>query len=118
MLVDAGTGQAQHLSALDEALAGEGLAHVVVTHNHSDHASGVVALAARHARRTFSKLPWPEKDPRYAVEWRPLADGDGVEAGDTTLEVIHTTGHAPDHICLWRRGSLVRIQSPRPLFLP
>ena len=101
LLVDAGTGQAQHLSSLDEALDGARLAHVVVTHNHSDHASGVLGLASRDPHLAFSKLPWPEKDPRYTVPWRPLADGDLVEAGDTALEVIHTPGHAPDHICLW-----------------
>lgn len=29
-----------------------------------------------------------------------LADGDTVELGDRSLRVIHTPGHAPDHICL------------------
>lgn len=29
-----------------------------------------------------------------------LADGDIVELGDRALRVIHTPGHAPDHICL------------------
>lgn len=101
--MDAGTGRGAHLAALDAALARARLAHVVVTHNHSDHASGVVALAGRDPEVRCSKLPWPEKDPRYAVAWRPLADGDVVEAGDTTLDVIHTPGHAPDHICLWHR---------------
>ncbi|MDO8793904.1 MAG: MBL fold metallo-hydrolase [Vicinamibacterales bacterium] len=103
LLVDAGTGQASHLMALDEALDGTRLAYVVVTHNHSDHASGVMALASRDPQLPFSKVPWPEKDPRYTVPWRPLADGDVLDAGDTTLEVIHTPGHAPDHICLWHR---------------
>ncbi len=105
LLVDAGTGQTQHLSSLDEALDGARLAHVVVTHNHSDHASGVMALASRDPHLAFSKLPWPEKDPRYTVPWGPLADRDLVEAGDTTLEVIHTPGHAPDHICFWHGES-------------
>ena len=31
---------------------------------------------------------------------RLLADGDTIELGDRTLRVIHTPGHAPDHICL------------------
>ena len=97
--MDAGTGRDEHVSALDEALAGARLAAVVVTHNHSDHASGAVALAGRDPALTFAKLAWPERDQRYAVPWRALADGDLVEAGDTVLEVVHTPGHAPDHIC-------------------
>ena len=105
LLVDAGTGQAQHLSSLDGALDGTRLAHVVVTHNHSDHASGVMAMAGRDPALTFAKLVWPERDQRYAVPWRVLADGDLVEAGDTALEVLHTPGHAPDHICLWHEES-------------
>jgi len=103
--VDAGTGRDEHVSALDEALAGARLAAVVVTHNHSDHASGAVALAGRDPALAFAKLAWPERDQRYAVPWRALADGDLVEAGDTALEVVHTPGHAPDHICLWHEES-------------
>lgn len=103
--MDAGTGRPDHLSGLDDALAGARLAHVVVTHNHSDHASGAPHLAARHDGVVFSKQPWPEKDVRYAVEWQSAGDGDRVPAGDTTLEVVATPGHAPDHICLWHEES-------------
>jgi glyoxylase-like metal-dependent hydrolase (beta-lactamase superfamily II) len=31
---------------------------------------------------------------------RLLVDGDEIELGDRKLRVIHTPGHAPDHICL------------------
>jgi glyoxylase-like metal-dependent hydrolase (beta-lactamase superfamily II) len=31
---------------------------------------------------------------------RLLVDGEVIELGDRTLRVIHTPGHAPDHICL------------------
>lgn len=99
--MDAGTGRDEHVSALDEALAGARLTSVVVTHNHSDHASGAVVLAGRDPELMFAKLAWPERDSRYAVPWSAVADGDCVEAGDTALEVIHTPGHAPDHVCLW-----------------
>jgi glyoxylase-like metal-dependent hydrolase (beta-lactamase superfamily II) len=51
--------------------------------------------------------PWPRE--RLAeLGWRidppgpdhPLTEGDTVELGDRRLRVIHTPGHAPDHICL------------------
>ena len=56
-LIDAGTGQPQHLTALDDALAGSGLAQVLVTHAHTDHASGAPAIAARHPNARFRKMP-------------------------------------------------------------
>jgi len=53
----------------------------------------------------FRKLPWPERDATWPVPWLPLADGDIVEAGDTTLMAVHTPGHAPDHLCFWHEDS-------------
>jgi glyoxylase-like metal-dependent hydrolase (beta-lactamase superfamily II) len=111
VLIDAGTGKAEHLAALDRALDGAVLVAVIVTHNHSDHASGVVELAERYPSATFWKYPWPERDGRYAVPWQRLADGDRVDAGDGTLEVVHTPGHAPDHICLWDASSRLMFSS-------
>ena len=32
---------------------------------------------------------------------RTLTDGEQVRAGDRVLQVIHTPGHAPDHVCFW-----------------
>lgn len=105
VLIDAGTGRPQHLDALAAVLGGSPLRRVLVTHNHSDHASGAPALAARYPGVSFAKIPWPAKDPRYEVRWEPLADGDRIEAGDTALDVVATPGHAPDHACFWERES-------------
>lgn len=98
-LIDAATGQTRHLAALDEALGGSALSRVLVTHAHPDHASGAPHLASRWIGAGFFKLPWPERDGEYQVDWRPLADGDVVHAGDGALRVLHTPGHAPDHVC-------------------
>jgi glyoxylase-like metal-dependent hydrolase (beta-lactamase superfamily II) len=104
-LIDAGTGDPRYLEDLAAALAGRPLTTVLVTHGHTDHASGAPALAAREPRARFLKVPWPERDAKYAVDWQPLADGDVVEAGDTTLVALHTPGHAPDHLCFWHEGT-------------
>src|SRR5215471_18981588 len=95
-LIDAGVGHVQHVDAIAAALGGRDLARVLVTHHHADHSSGIDALRAR----------WPKLDAgKYAQAgergWRPLADHDHVRAGDRDLLVVHTPGHAPDHICLW-----------------
>jgi glyoxylase-like metal-dependent hydrolase (beta-lactamase superfamily II) len=104
VLIDAGTGLPEHLEAIARARP-EGPGHVIVTHAHGDHAAGASAIAARWPDAGFSKYPWPERDERYPVAWRPLRDGDIVSAGDDELQVVHTPGHAPDHVALWHASS-------------
>jgi glyoxylase-like metal-dependent hydrolase (beta-lactamase superfamily II) len=104
-LIDAGTGEASHLEALERALDGSPLAQVLVTHAHVDHASGVTAIHRRFPDAAFYKTPWPERDATWPVAWRSLADQQIVDAGDTTVEALHTPGHAPDHLCFWHRPS-------------
>lgn len=104
-LIDAGTGDPRHLDALAAALGGEQLVQVLVTHAHTDHASGAAALAARFPGVRFRKMPWVERDVRHTVDWEPLADGARVEAGDVVLRAVHTPGHAPDHLCFFHDES-------------
>jgi len=102
-LVDAGVGETRHIEAIARELDAHDakLTRVLVTHGHADHASGAPALAAVHPLASFSKYPWPEDDARYPVVWRRLADGDRI-AG---LTVLHTPGHAPDHVAFWHEES-------------
>lgn len=102
VLVDAGVGTPSHLDDIDAAVGTRDL-HLVVTHAHSDHISGAPAIRERRPRTTLSKMPWPIRDRDLA--WTPLADGDAIETGEGTLQVAHTPGHAPDHICLWHAES-------------
>jgi glyoxylase-like metal-dependent hydrolase (beta-lactamase superfamily II) len=100
-LVDAGVGHPDHLRAIEAVLRGRALAHVLVTHGHSDHASGVPALRARWPQLIASKWPStnPGSEPPCNDEgWRPLRDGERVRAGDADLLVIHTPGHSLDHV--------------------
>ncbi len=106
-LVDAGVGHPAHLDALEEALGGATLAQVLVTHGHSDHASGVAAIAARMPAARFLKMAWPGRDERWEVPWVSVADGDTIEAGDASVTAVHTPGHAPDHVCFWHRDTRV-----------
>jgi glyoxylase-like metal-dependent hydrolase (beta-lactamase superfamily II) len=84
-LVDAGVGDATHLDAIRAWLGGAPLARVLITHGHSDHVSGLPALATR----------WPDI---RVVRYPEIADDD-IAAGDGRLRAIHTAGHAPDHVC-------------------
>jgi glyoxylase-like metal-dependent hydrolase (beta-lactamase superfamily II) len=102
-LIDAGDGDPRHLDAIEAALAGAPLSQVLVTHSHADHASGASDIAKRQPRARFMKMLSCGDAPE--VPWEPLADGDTLEAGDATLVVLHTPGHAPDHLCFWDEGT-------------
>ena len=104
VLIDAGVGQPRHLDALF-AHAPHGPAMVLVTHAHPDHASGAPAIAARAPRARFAKVPWPGRDEAIGVAWEVLADGQEVDSPAGPLQVVHTPGHAPDHVALWHAAS-------------
>ena len=104
-LIDAGTGEPQHLDGLEAALAGARLAQVLVTHSHIDHASGAAAIAQRMPHVRFLKMPYPQQDTEWRVRWEAMADGDVVPAGDGVLSAVYTPGHSPDHLCFWSEES-------------
>ena len=104
-LIDAGTGSARHVDALIDALGGSPLSRVLVTHAHPDHASGCSALALQWPNAEFAKMPWSERDVRFDVPWKAISDGEELVAGDGYLRVIHTPGHAPDHVCFFDERS-------------
>jgi glyoxylase-like metal-dependent hydrolase (beta-lactamase superfamily II) len=85
-------------TALETEQPGSPLAQVLVTHFHHDHVDGVEALARRWPEITIAKFPLPERDAKHQVAWTPLKDEQVVTAGDGTLWVLHTPGHAPDHV--------------------
>jgi endoribonuclease LACTB2 len=87
-LIDAGTGQPEHVESVARALDGAPLVRVLITHWHPDHVKGLPALKAR----------WPKLT---------VVDGGAapVPAGDGVLEIVPTPGHSPDHLCFFERAS-------------
>lgn len=104
VLIDAGVGQADHLDAIAGRVAA-GPALVLVTHVHSDHASGAPALAERWPAARFDKWPWPERDAAFAVAWTAIADGQMLDTPEGPLQAVHTPGHSPDHVAFWHQAS-------------
>lgn len=95
-LIDAGVGAAAHLEDIARHLDGRALRRVIVTHGHLDHAAGVPALRARWP--AVEAWKWPLGD---EAGWRPLVEAQTIPAGARPLTVVHTPGHAPDHVCLF-----------------
>ncbi|MGI5862841.1 MAG: MBL fold metallo-hydrolase [Myxococcales bacterium] len=74
---------------------------IVVTHHHPDHLGGVAAL-----KQALGLPVWahPQARAHLGAIDRPLADGDVIRlAGELPMEflIIHTPGHARDHVCLF-----------------
>ncbi len=68
---------------------------VILTHHHSDHREG----AKRLCELTGAPLALYHDRARGAGDL-PLHHGDRLIAGRAELQVLHTPGHASDHICL------------------
>lgn len=100
VMIDAGVGAPAHLAAIAGARA-EGPGQVLVSHAHGDHIAGTDHIAERWPATGFAKYPWPLRDAHHRVSWQPLGDGDILGAGDGELQVVHTPGHAPDHVAFW-----------------
>lgn len=86
------------------AAAQEGLrvTHVTETHIHADFVSGARELAARTgARLHLSDEGGDEWRYTYAREAGAvlLRDGDTFRVGNVRIDVMHTPGHTPEHLC-------------------
>ena len=88
VVIDPGPEDAGHLN---EIVRSAGLVGAIaLTHDHPDHAPGALPLAAVTGAPVFAARP---------VEgMRRIRDGQAVSAGSTTLSVIATPGHTPDHL--------------------
>jgi glyoxylase-like metal-dependent hydrolase (beta-lactamase superfamily II) len=96
IVVDPGPDLIAHRRRLDDLIAERdaAVAAVVLTHHHADHAE-----AAAWAQDWGAPLHayTPALVPGTA---EPLRDGDVLRRAGLSLEVVHTPGHASDHVCL------------------
>ena len=98
--IDPGPDSAEHLQAMLALLPGP-LERILVTHTHRDHSPGAAALAqatgAPVCGRVAKHPMW--QDETFAPQHQPQ-HGERIAIGaDTTLRVIHTPGHASNHLC-------------------
>ena len=85
--------------------AGTDLKLVVITHKHRDHWGALEALWERTGAEIAAH---PADAPDLPIKaQRQIKQGDPVEFGRTSLQVLHTPGHTDGSICLLGPGHLV-----------
>jgi hydroxyacylglutathione hydrolase len=114
LIVDAPFGSTKRITAAVEAHQLQPL-YIVNTHGHWDHTADNVDLV-KATGATLCAHTWDATrlaNPNLATEEgealpvppskadRNLQDGDSLELGDYSFQVIHTPGHTPGSICLY-----------------
>ncbi|MBC5765472.1 MBL fold metallo-hydrolase [Ramlibacter albus] len=104
--IDPGPDDAEHLERIWYATHGD-IRMIVCTHSHPDHSPGARPLQAMCEKKPpilgLASLPTARPASEFTPD-RPLAHHEKLQlqAGDVThtLKVIHTPGHAANHLCL------------------
>jgi glyoxylase-like metal-dependent hydrolase (beta-lactamase superfamily II) len=94
VVIDPGPIDGVHGDRILSRLAGRRPIGVLVTHTHPDHAPMANPLARELAVPAYGYAPGPDFDPDVM-----LGDGASLEVGRARLDVVHTPGHANDHLC-------------------
>jgi glyoxylase-like metal-dependent hydrolase (beta-lactamase superfamily II) len=110
-VIDPGPADERHLKAVADAIKGERLAYILVTHSHRDHCHGARGLQALAGGEIAAfgptgtergagppGLSYDFVDPSFVPD-RRLEDGETVKGHSFALDVLHMPGHAPDHLC-------------------
>jgi len=93
-VIDPGPEDARHLDAI-AGCGGDRIRWILLTHTHPDHSPGALGLKERTGAQLLAYGPGPEGLPLDGT----LRDGDVIEATEYHLRVLHTPGHASDHLC-------------------
>lgn len=109
-VIDPGPTTPDHIAALDKALEGRTVSHIVVTHHHVDHSPLAKPLAEQHGCQVYGYglQPTPPQDGEVRLEagddlaFKPdveIRNGHVINGDGWTLEAIHTPGHTSNHLC-------------------
>ncbi|HYZ33672.1 MAG TPA: MBL fold metallo-hydrolase [Crenalkalicoccus sp.] len=111
-VLDPGPEDPAHLAAILDAVKGETVTHILVTHTHRDHSPGARALATATGAATYGfgphLTPPGEGGEGGDHDFRPdvvLPDGAVVEGEGWRLSALHTPGHCANHLCFALEGS-------------
>jgi glyoxylase-like metal-dependent hydrolase (beta-lactamase superfamily II) len=111
-ILDPGPDDDAHVAALLDAVRGETVTHIFVTHTHRDHSPAVPKVKAKTGAKTFAQGPHRLARPLHTgetrrldasadMDFRPdvaLPDGETVRGDGWTMEALTTPGHTANHM--------------------
>jgi glyoxylase-like metal-dependent hydrolase (beta-lactamase superfamily II) len=118
-IIDPGPIDEAHCAALLDAVRGETVTHIIITHTHRDHSPGAARIKAATGAPTYGEGPHRSARPINIGEAKPLEsggdtdfrpdhvlkDGDVVEGVGWSLEAITTPGHCANHMAFALKGT-------------
>ena len=118
-IIDPGPDDPAHVGALLDAVRGETVTHVFVTHTHRDHSPAVPRIKAATGATVYAEGPHRAARPLHIGEHNPLdasadrdfapdvalKDGDVVAGDGWTVEAVTTPGHTANHMSFaWKEA--------------
>jgi glyoxylase-like metal-dependent hydrolase (beta-lactamase superfamily II) len=105
-VIDPGPMIEEHIDNIKNALAGEEVTHIAVTHTHMDHSPASDWLKELTDALIVGAYPRPldggqtvEAHQENFAPDKEIDDGDRIEGPGWTLEAVHTPGHMSNHHC-------------------
>lgn len=109
-VIDPGPDIPAHIEALQRALAGKRLRHILVTHTHSDHSPAAKALKEWSGAKTYAFGPHGSGKAEEGVKVEEggdmdfvpdvlVRDGETIAGDGYTFECVFTPGHTSNHMC-------------------
>lgn len=107
-VIDPGPELPAHVDALLDALRGETVSHILVTHTHSDHSPAAAALKAATGAKTYAFGAHPvnpgtgepvQGGDQDFVPDVVVGDGEVIQGDGWNMEALHTPGHISNHLC-------------------
>lgn len=109
-VIDPGPTTPNHVAAIDKALEGKSVSHILVTHHHIDHSPLAAPLAAKHGCKVYGYGTQPvapqggeiRLEAGDDLSFKPdveIRDGHLFEGPDWTITAVHTPGHTSNHLC-------------------
>jgi len=97
-VIDPGPDLKGHVDAIVGASMRERVRWVLLTHTHPDHSPATARLVKATGAEVLAFGGKRDKDSDVVPD-RVIGDGDTIEGTEFGLEVLHTPGHAPNHLC-------------------
>src|SRR6186997_3627336 len=111
-IIDPGPDDPAHVAALLDAVRGETVTHIFVTHTHRDHSPAVPAIKKATGATVYAEGPHRAARPLHIGEHNPLdssgdhdfrpdvalRDGEIVKGDGWTIEAVTTPGHTANHM--------------------